>query len=100
MDQITYCNVPYVDTLVKRASGKVFAVWTERDGVNGLGMPTESVQTFATLHVPQADRRVEAGTRQNEVRVGIVGARASRTPFDCVNLFGMRLQIVHPSVPG
>ena len=38
------------------------------------GLPGESVNTGAPLHVPQPHRRVERGARQDQVHVGVVGA--------------------------
>ena len=61
-------------------------------------MPVERVYAFAALDVPQAHGGVEAGAGQYQARVGIVRARSGRTPLDCVDLFGVRLQVVHPRV--
>lgn len=35
---------------------------------------------------------------QHKISIGIVGSRSSGTPFDCVNLFAVGLQIMNAGV--
>ena len=56
-----YLGVPDVDTLVEGAAGQVLAVGAEGHAVDGLLVLGERVDAHASLHVPQAHRRVERG---------------------------------------
>ena len=62
-------------------------------------MPGQGVQAVPSLHVPQPHCGVEAGRGEDEVGVGVVGARAGGGPLDGVDLLAVGLEVVHAGVP-
>ena len=53
-----------MDAFVKASGGQIFSVGGEGDGVHGLRMFGERVDAVASLHVPEADRRVKRGAEK------------------------------------
>lgn len=87
-----------MNTFIKATGSEIFAVWRESNTVDGLSVLGQGVDAQAAFDVPQANRRIERGTGQYKVHVGIVRPRPGWTPLDCVNLFVVSLQVVNTSV--
>ena len=62
-------------------------------------VPGQCVQAVAAFHVPQPDRRVEAGRGEDEVGVGVVGPGAGGRPLDGVDLLAVGLEVVNARLP-
>ena len=61
-------------------------------------MSGQRVETVASFDVPQTHCGVEGGRGQDQVGVGVVGAGAGGRPFDGVDLFVVRLEVVDAGV--
>ena len=83
--QKRFCQIwEILRLLVEAAAGEELPVRRECDAVDWLLVPGESVDTRPSLHVPQPHCGVKAGGGQDEVHVGVVGARTSGTPLQIV----------------
>lgn len=89
---------PNMHALIETAARQELPVGAECHGVHGLRVFCQRVDARAAFHVPESYGRVEAGRGQDEVHVGVLGAGARGRPLDCVDFFGVRLEVVHARV--
>lgn len=92
--QLTALGAPDVNAFVKAARRKEFAIGTERHRVHRFRVFGQCMNAHSALYIPQPYGWIERCTCQYQIHVGVLCARPSWRPLDCVDFLRMRLQIM------